>query len=586
MKDQKYNPMKDIARFAGGHRHLITAGRILAAMSALLALVPFYDLWRIIKIALSGEELDAIKAVGLHAVGVTLASMLVYIAALFCTHIAAFRVQANMRRELLRRILTLPLGVFSADGTGKIRRTISESTAATESFIAHSIPDKAVAAATPIGLVFLLLFFDWRIGLICAVPCVIGFACMMAMMTRGMQEKIAEYQNALDRMSSEATEYVRGIPVVKTFGQTVHSFSRFKASIDDYGKWTTNYTLLLQKPMVAFITCINAVFAFLVAAAFIFTRNGITSETILNVMYYIIVTPLLTVTLTKLAYSGEAEMTLTDAMKRVQNILEIAPLPQSAGGKLPEDNSVEFENVSFRYAGAEKDAVHGISFKIKSGEHIALVGPSGGGKTTTAELVARFFDVTGGKIKIGGVDIREIPSEKLMQKVSFVFQDSKLLKTSILENVRLSKPGATESEVLSALEKAQCAEIIQKLPDGVNTVIGAKGVYLSGGEMQRIAIARAILKNADILILDEATAFADPDNESKVQAAFEELSKGKTLIMIAHRLSTVHNADRIYVLKDGSVVEEGNHAALMKSGGLYAKMSDEYEKSVNWKLGA
>ena len=586
MKDQKYNPMKNIVRFAGGHRHLITAGRILAGLSAILALVPFYDLWQIIKIALSGKELDAIPSVGVQAVLVTLASMLVYIAALFCTHIAAFRVQANMRRELLRRIVTLPLGVFSNDGTGKIRRTISDSTQATESFIAHTIPDKAVVAVTPIGLAFLLLVFDWRIGLICAIPCVIGFACMMAMMTRGMQEKIVEYQNALDRMSSEATEYVRGIPVVKTFGQTVHSFSRFKASIDDYGKWTTNYTLLLQKPMVAFITCINAVFAFLVAAAFIFTRNGITSEAILNVMYYIIVTPLLTVTLTKLAYSGEAEMTLTDAMKRVQNILGLEPLSQSADENVPKDNSVEFENVSFRYAGAEKDAVHDISLKIKSGEHIALVGPSGGGKTTTAELIARFFDVTSGKISIGGENIKEIKSEKLMQKVSFVFQDAKLLKTSILENVRLSKPNATESEVFAALEKAQCADIIQKFPAGVNTVIGAKGTYLSGGEMQRIAIARAILKNADILILDEATAFADPDNESKVQAAFEELAKGKTLIMIAHRLSTVRNADKIYVLKDGAVAESGNHAELMESGGLYAKMYGEYEKSVDWKLGA
>ena len=578
--------MKRIADYAGGHRHLITAGRIIAALSAFAAMVPFYDLWRIIRIAVKGEDLGEIKWIALQAVGITVGALLLYIAALFCTHIAAFRVQANMRSRLMRRIITLPLGVFDEDGTGKIRRIVNESTAATETYIAHNLPDKAVAAATPIGLIVLLAVFDWRIGLICVIPAIIGFCFMMSMMGKDMQEKMAEYQNALDTMSSEATEYVRGIPVVKVFGQSVHSFKRFKSAIDGFGKWATQYTLMLRMPMTAFMTCINAVFAFLVLAAFIFTRGGVTSDMILNVMYYIIVTPLLTVTLTKIAYSGEQEMVVIDALKRMDAILDIDQLKAPERTEHPKDNSVELKNVAYRYKDAAEDAVHGLNIKIGSGEHIALVGPSGGGKTTTAELIARFFDVTEGSILIGGADIRNIPQDELMDQVSFVFQDSKLLKASVLENVRLARPEASEQEVLKALDTAQCGDIIEKLPDGIHTVIGTKGTYLSGGEQQRIAIARAVLKNAPIIILDEATAFADPDNETKVQAAFGKLAKGKTVIMIAHRLSTVVNTDCIYVLKNGTVCESGTHGELMKLNGQYKTMFEEYNRSVNWKVGA
>ncbi len=576
--------MKIINDYAGGHRHLITVGRILAAASAFMALVPFCDLWRIIRIAVMDEDPAGIAPIAWTAVAWTVGSLLVYIGALMCTHIAAFRVQANMRSTIMRRILTLPLGVFDEDGTGKIRRTVSDSTAATETFIAHNLPDKAVAAATPIGLAALLLIFDWRIGLICVIPAIIGFAFMMSMMGKGMQEKMAEYQNALDTMSSEATEYVRGIPVVKVFGQSVHSFRRFKTAIDSYGKWATDYTLMLRPKMAAYMTCINAVFAFIVLAAYLFAGNGITNELILNIMYYIIVTPLFTVTLTKIAYSGEQEMVVKDALKRIDTILDISPLSASQNEEIPADNSVELTGVSYRYKDAADDAVHGLNIRIDAGEHIALVGPSGGGKTTTAELIARFFDVTEGSIKIGGADIRNIPQQKLMQQVSFVFQDSRLLKASILENVRLARPDASTAEVLAALEQAQCGDIIAKLPDGVNTVIGTKGTYLSGGEQQRISIARAILKNAPVIILDEATAFADPDNETKVQAAFEVLAKGKTLIMIAHRLSTVKNADCIYVLENGSVSESGSHDELMAKGGTYAQMYDEYTRSAEWRV--
>lgn len=585
-KVEKYDHMKLIRQYVGGHKVLITLGRVIAGISAIMALIPYYDLWKIIRIAVNNEDTDMISRYAWHAVIITVATLLVYIVALLCTHIAAFRIQANMRSSLMRRIITLPLGVFDEDGTGKIRRIVNDSTAATETYIAHNLPDKTVATITPIGLAVLIFAFDWRIGLICLIPALIGFACMMSMMGKGMQEKMKEYQDALETMSSEATEYVRGIPVVKTFGQTIHSFKRFKSAIDGFGKWSTDYTIMLRKPMTGFMTCINAIFLFIVLATFAITRDGIANADILNVMYYIIVTPLITVALTKVAYSGEAEMTLIDAMKRVDSIMEIKSLSEGRSASEPSDNTLELNNISYRYKDATRDAVSGISLKILPGEHVAFVGPSGSGKTTLAELIVRFFDVNEGEIKIGGVNVKDIPSSKLMQYVSFVFQDSKLLKRSILENVRMGKPSASEEEVMEALRKAQCMDIIDKLPNGIHTVIGEKGTYLSGGEQQRITIARAVLKNAPILILDEATAFADPDNEAKVQQAFAELSSGKTMIMIAHRLSTVTNADRIFVIDDGKLVEAGNHNELMSSNGLYKKMFDEYMRSVEWKVGA
>lgn len=580
--------MKIIGQYAGGYKNLILLGRFLAGISAVISLVPYYLLWKIIQIATEETDLQTIKPLAWQAVGLTVLSLLIYIAALLCTHIAAFRVQANMRSGLMRRIITLPLGVFDDEGTGRIRRIVNDSTAATETYIAHNLPDKTVAAVTPVGLLVLIFAFNWKIGLICLIPAVIGFCCMMTMMGKGMQEKMAEYQSALETMSSEATEYVRGIPVVKTFGQTVHSFARFKKTIDDYGKWTTSYTISLRKPMIAFMTCINAIFVFIVVAAYIIVGSDVTPQAadILNIMYYIIVTPLITVALTKVAYSGEAEMTLIDALERVKTVMDIEPLSDGRGGKEPSDNSVELKDVSYRYKDAAFDAVSKVSVYIAQGEHIAFVGHSGSGKTTICELIARFFDVTSGEILIGGVNVKDISQKKLMELISFVFQDSKLLKTSILENVRLSKPDASETEVMEALKKAQCMDIIEKLPKGIHTVIGEKGIYLSGGEQQRIAIARVVLKDAPILILDEATAFADPDNEAKVQAAFEEMTKGKTMIMIAHRLSTVTNADRIFVMDHGSIREQGTHEELMSRNGMYKRMFDEYSRSIEWKVGA
>ena len=585
-KTEKYDHMRLIREYAGGYKNLITLGRCLAAVSAVMTLIPYYELWKIIRTAVNGENLDDIKMYAWSAVAWIVGALLVYIIALFCTHIAAFRVQANMRSGLMRRIITLPLGVFDEDGTGKIRRIVNDSTAATETFIAHNLPDKTVAAVTPVGLLVLVFAFNWKIGLICMIPALIGFACLTSMMTKGMQEKMKEYQDALENMSSEATEYVRGVPVVKTFGQTVHSFKRFKGCIDGFGKWATDYTLSLRFPMAGFMTCINAVFAFIVIAAFVVTKSGVDNAAILNIMYYIIITPLVTSALTKIAYSGEAEMTLIDALKRADKIMEIEPLAEGRSDRKIVDHSFELKNVSYRYKDANRDAVRDVTLSIKPGEHVALVGPSGSGKTTLAELMVRFFDVTKGEILIGGVNVKDLSSGTLMDLVSFVFQDSRLIKKSILENVRMAKPNASEAEVLEALRKAQCMDIIEKLPDGIHTILGEKGTYLSGGEQQRITIARAFLKDAPILILDEATAFADPDNETKVQAAFEELSKNKTLIMIAHRLSTVMNADRIFVMDDGKCIESGNHEELMRKGGLYKHMFDEYTRSIEWKVGA
>lgn len=589
-KQKEEGLLKQLFVFAGSFKYLSILSVILAAVSAFIALVPFYYIWRIMKevirVKLDFAKAEGIAAYGWYAVGFALAGMLLYIAALMCSHIAAFRVQASMRKIMMEHIMKLPLGFIESEGSGKIRKIVVESSAATETYLAHNLPDKAVSVATPVGLIALLLVFDWRLGLICLIPAVLGFLFMGSMMGKEMENSMKEYQNSLETMSAEAVEYVRGIPVVKTFGQTIFSFKRFKDSIDKYEKWTLDYTKKMMKPMIAFTTAVNSTFAFIVAAAYLFGGHGISGSLGLNLFFYIIITPILTTTLMKLAYAGEAQLQVKDALMRMKGLMDRQPLPEPQQGKLPKNSALSLENVSFAYEGAEKNAVDGITFRINAGEHVAFVGPSGGGKTTLASLIARFWDVDKGSVKIGGVDVRDITSDELMNQISYVFQDSRLLKMSILDNVRIGRPGATDAEVMKALEDAQCMDIIEKLPDGVNTMIGTKGVYVSGGEAQRLSIARAFLKNAPVLILDEATAFADPDNEQRVQAAFEKLSREKTVIMIAHRLSNVTNADRIYVLKDGIVAESGSHQALTAHDGVYAHMWKEYNKSVNWKVGA
>lgn len=587
---KKESSLSKLFAYAGKFRYLTIASWILSIISAWLALVPFYYIWRIMKEVLSVApdfgKAAHLKEYGWAAVGFAILSMLVYVCALMCSHLAAFRVQANIRTSLMRHILTLPMGFLDKDGTGKIRKIVNESSAATETYLAHQLPDQAGAIATPAGLLVLLMVFDFRLGLLSLIPVVAAFLIMGTMTGQRMKDKMEEYQNALDEMSSEAVEYVRGIPVVKTFGQSVFSFKRFQTSIQKYEKWTIAYTKEMRIPMTVYTTAINAVFAVLIAATFFFTRNGADNTFLLNLLFYIIITPIITVTMNKIMYSSENQLIVADAISRIESILEKKPLPETAHAQEPENNSITFENVSFRYEDAGRDALHQINLAIKEGEHVAFVGPSGGGKTTLASLVARFFDITEGRILIGNKDVKEISSRQLMDMVSFVFQDSKLLKTSILENIRMGKKEATREEVMQALKEAQCEDIIAKLPDGIDTVIGSSGTYVSGGEAQRLSIARAMLKNAPILILDEATAFADPDNEAKVQEAFSRLSKGKTVIMIAHRLSSIVDADRICVLKDGSIAEEGTHETLLQKNGVYAHMWEEYNKSVQWKVGA
>lgn len=586
---KKKSDLQKLLDYAGNFRWLTYASWVLSVISALLALVPFIYIWKIIKevldVAPNYENATTLTHNGIMAVVFAVGAMLVYIGALMCSHIAAFRVQANIRKDAMHHIATLPLGFMDGIGSGKMRKTVNEASAATETYLAHQLPDSAGAMATPIGLIALLLFFDWRLGLLSLVPVVLAFLIMSSMTGSKMKKKMEEYQNALDNMSNEAVEYVRGIPVVKTFGQSVFSFKKFKGSIDEYEKWVISYTKDMMLPMMSYTTIINAVFAVLIAAAMIFTSSGVTTSFFVDLLFYVIITPVITVTLTKIMFSSENKMIVADAMKRIESVLDMKPLEETKTQKHPKDNSIKLSGVKFKYAKATENAINGVDLTVAPGEHIALVGPSGGGKTTLASLIARFWDTTEGQILIGGEDVRDIPKKELSETVSFVFQDAKLLKMSVLDNVRLSKPNATKEEVLKALHDAQCDDIAEKLPNGVDTVIGANGVYLSGGEQQRISIARVMLKNSPILILDEATAFADPDNETKVQEAFSAMSKGKTVIMIAHRLSTVTNADRIYVLENGKVAESGTHDTLTKSDGLYAKMWDEYNRSANWKVG-
>ena len=552
-----------------------------------MALLPFLYIWMIIRDVLNAAPNYAqavnIPHYGWMAVLFAVLSYLIYVCSLLCSHLSAFRVATNLRLTVSEHLAKLPLGFTERYGSGKLRKVIQESTGAAETYLAHQLPDQYNAMATPVGLLVLLFVFDWRLGLLSLVPVLLGFLIMSAMTGKRMAEKMRQYGNALSAMSNEAVEYVRGIPVVKTFGQSVFSFKKFKATIDEYEKWVVSYTKDLRGPMMFYTAAINGVFAFLIAGGLLLTRGGATKEFLLNLLFYIIITPVISLTLTKIMYMSESKLIVADALERIDSVLDAEPVSESDRPQHPADGSVTLKDVHFSYDG-KTDVIRGISMHIQPGQNVALVGPSGGGKSTLASLICRFFDVQGGSICIGDADVRDISKAELMDTVSFVFQNSHLLKGSILKNVKLGKPDATEDEVMSALRAAQCMDIIEKFPNGIHTVIGTKGVYLSGGEQQRIAIARAMLKNAPVLILDEATAFADPDNEARVQAAFAELAKGKTVIMIAHRLSTVANADCIYVVRDGRICESGTRDDLCAKNGLFAKMWRDYQSSVEWKV--
>ena len=571
---KKQSDLSRLMGYAGNYRYFTYASWVLSAVSALVALVPFVYIWKILRDVLNAAPNYAqavnIPRYGWMAVLFAVLSYLIYIAALMCSHLSAFRVATNLRLAASEHLAVLPLGFTETFGSGKLRKIIHESTGAAETYLAHQLPDQYNAIATPVGLLSL-------------APVVLAFLIMTTMTGKQMAEKMRQYGNALEAMSNEAVEYVRGIPVVKTFGQSVFSFKKFKATIDEYEKWVVSYTKELRLPMMFYTAAVNGVFAFLIAGGLLFTTHGVTPEFLLNLLFYIIITPVISLTLTRIMYMSENKMVVADALARIDSVLEAAPMQVQAVPQHPQDASVTLRDVHFSYDG-KTEVIKGVSLAIQPGQTVAFVGPSGGGKSTLANLVCRFFDVQSGSVRVGGADVRDIPKEELMDTISFVFQNSRLLKGSILDNVRLGRPQATEAEVLAVLKAAQCMDIVEKFPAGIHTVIGTKGVYLSGGEQQRIAIARAMLKNAPILILDEATAFADPDNEAKVQAAFAQLAKGKTVLMIAHRLSTVANADCIYVVRDGQIAESGTKDELCAQNGLFARMWQEYQASVQWKV--
>lgn len=577
-------------KYSGKYKIFTYLSLILSGISSVLALIPFVYIWKIIKEVIevmpNFQNATSIVHNGWMAVIFAIISTIIYFVGLICSHMSAFRVASNMRKKAMEHITKIPIGKIEEIGSGKLRKIVNESAGGTETYLAHQLPDMAGALVTPICMLIFLFIFDWKLGIVSLIPTVMGFFAMKKMMGKQMADDIGKYQNSLEVMNNEAVEYVRGMPVVKTFGQSVYTFKRFKNSIEDYEKFCMTYTKKARKPMIEFQVSVNCIFAFLIAVTLLVVGKGTVSQSfLLNLLFYIIYTPILTTTLTKVMFMSENTMLVTDCIKRINSIFEIKPLSENKTKEKIKDNSIELKNVKFKYDNAEDNAIDNISMKIKANSTIALVGPSGSGKSTIANLIARFYDVNEGKILIGGVDIKNIKKEELMNTVSYVFQNSKLLKTSIYENVRMAKPNATKEEVIEALHLAQCDDIIEKMPDGIDTQIGSKGVYFSGGEVQRINIARVILKNSKIVILDEATAFADPENETKVQKAFENLGKNKTIIMIAHRLSTIKNVDEIYVINNGKIKEQGTHEELIGKGGIYSKMWNDYNTSIAWKVG-
>jgi ATP-binding cassette, subfamily B, bacterial IrtA/YbtP len=588
---KKEGPYKRLFTYAGGFRYLTYASVVLSACSAVLALIPYIYIWNIVKEVLyvmpDYSAAVNIGSNGIAAVLFSLISIIVYIAALMCSHIAAFRIARNIRSTAVHHVVSLPDGCLDRMGSGKMRRIIDQSSSATETFLAHRTPDKAGAVVTPVAILVLLFMFDWRFGIASLVPVLAAFAVMSAMTGKRMKESMKQYTDALEDMSNETVEYVRGVAVIKTFGQTAFSFSRLKNSVERYSSWVVRYTNALRRPMLAFTLLVYSVFAFLIAGAFIFSGGmPATSGFLAGFLFYVIFTPVIPVTLMKIMFASEDTMKVKDAMDRIDSLLSLKPLPTASADHIrtPESFDIRVSCVGFTYEGNSGPALSNVSISASTGKTIALVGPSGGGKTTLASLIARAWDPDYGTITIGGIDIRCIRKDVLMRTVSCVFQDTSLFKTSILENVRLGRPDATRSQVLAALHAAQCDDILRKFPLGVDTVFGSKGTYFSGGECQRIALARVVLNDTPIVILDEATAFADPENEYLMQRAFSELSAGRTVIKIAHRLSTVRNADRIYVLEDGSIRESGTHEQLLQNGTLYPKMWAEYCKAAEWHV--
>ena len=584
---KKQSDLSRLMSYAGNYRAFTYASWVLSAVSALVALVPFVYIWKILRDVLNAAP-DYAQAVnilhyGWMAVLFAVLSYFIYIAALMCSHLSAFRVATNLRLAVSEHLAVLPLGFAETFGSGKLRKIIHESTGAAETYLAHQLPDQYNAIATPVGLLVLLLAFDWRLGLLSLAPVVLAFLIMATMTGKQMAEKMRQYGNALESMSNEAVEYVRGIPVVKTFGQSVFSFKKFKATIDEYEKWVISYTKDLRLPMMFYTAAVNGVFAFLIAGGLLFTAHGVTPEFLLNLLFYIIITPVISLALTRMMYMSESKMVVADALARIDSVLEAAPMQVQDVPQHPQDASVTLQDVHFSYDG-KTEVIKGVSLEIQPGQTMAFVGPSGGGKTTVSRLAARFWDYQKGSITVGGMDVSQIDPEKLMSLYSIVFQDVTLFDNTILENIRLGRKGATDEEVLAAAKLANCEEFAEKLPDKWNTNIGENGCALSGGERQRISIARAFLKDAPIILLDEATASLDVENETAIQEALSRLIMDKTVLIIAHRMRTVSSADKIVVLKDGAVAEQGAPAQLLHKGGIFAHMVQLQTKSQGWSL--
>ena len=589
-KEKKQSAFSELMSYAGKYKILTYFSILFSVIAGIVVVMPFVYLGKIIKEVINVypdfSKATHIVSYGWMAVAFSIGYMAIYFCALACSHLSAFRVAKNMKKALLYHIAKLPIGFSDEIGSGKIRRIVSDETGNTEIFLAHNLPDIVQAITVPIVLIIMFFTYDFRFGIATLVPLFLGFIAMGGMFGSGMAESMRKYQDALESMSNESVEYVRGIPVVKTFGQTVFSFHRFKKSIDDYGKFCIDYSMRCRWQMILYETAINSTFAFLIGLVLLLTsRQGMKMGILIDFLFYVIVSPVITTSMQRIMFISENALKINDTLARINSILTLEPLMETNKNEVPNGASVELVDVKYQYKEDAKPALNHLSLKANKDEMIALVGPSGSGKTTAAELISRFFDPDEGDVKIGGIDVKNIAKDKLMETVSYVFQDSKLLKRTIADNLRIAKPDATDDELYDALHRAQCDDIIRRLQNGINTMLGNEGTYLSGGEQQRIAIARTMLKNAPVVILDEATAFADPENEMLVQKAFAELTKKSTVIMIAHRLSTVRNADRIYVFNRGKVVESGKHDELVSKKGLYFKMWKEYQSAANWKVG-
>ncbi len=591
---KKNSEISRMFQYAGNRHWLTVVGMILAGVSTVLSMVPFVCIWFVIRDMLNALMAGDISlasgstAYAWWAAGFAILSILLYFVALCCSHLAAFRTAANMKKTALHHIVKLPLGYFNNNASGRLRKIIDDNAGITENFLAHQLPDLTGAVVMPVAVLVLIFVFDWRLGICCLVPLAISVFFMKQMMGGDNAGFMEGYMTALENMNKEAVEYIRGIPVVKVFQQTVYSFKNFHAAIEQYEKYASGYALKCRVPLTGFNVALNGTFILLIPVACLIlagVSNQMTyQDVLLDFLFYSLFAPVCTTMMNRVMFAGEQLMAAKSAVTRIEAVLKEQPLPESENAKKPQDSSVTFENVTFRYPDSDENVLENVTFSIPQGKTVALVGASGSGKSTAAKLIPRFYDATQGNVLVGGVNVKDIDKHTLMNQIAFVFQNTKLFKESLFENIRAARPDATLEEVKAAAKAAQCDEIIERLPDGLNTVAGAGGTYLSGGENQRIALARAILKDAPIVILDEATAFADAENEHKMQLAFEKLTKGKTVLMIAHRLSTIQNADEILVFDKGRIIERGTHEKLIAANGRYASMWKDYQTSVNWKV--